>query len=403
MKRPKGYEDNFIRSYYQSLTCWFKWSYYRSQGDTKDQDSNVHIAVTNGNHDQNVGLKMGVQCLFVAQNATQEIGDNMKKKQLTIYAILAIALIIAAYFIASKIPPASNPSSNQTENDWVGISLHSLSANEAQLVNESGARWIRIDASPDFGTAVTNAKAYNLKVLGILDSWMFNQTTTFTLEEWRNAVTHYVSNYSNVDAWEIWNEPANPTYPLLNLNITAQENMSRIVEFYYSIVQTASPIIRQYDPTAKIVLFGGLNLYSGSDPNLALDKEFARQLAAMNIEQYGDAISIHAYPWMNQVQPLVWNSYTQSLAYYRALFTSNKTLEIWVTETGQPIEASGEQGQAQYMTDALGFFQGKVTHLFWYSLIDNAADQKSFGLIGNATTPRPAYYALQKQLTGKPD
>jgi hypothetical protein len=323
----------------------------------------------------------------------------MKKKQLTTYAILTIALIIGAYFIASRMTPASNP----TENDWIGISTHSLSANEAQLVNESGAGWIRIDASDNFGIAVTNAKAYNLKVLGILDSWMFNKSSSFTLEEWRDAVTHYVSNYSNVDAWEIWNEPANPIYPLLNLNITSQENMTKIVEFYFSMVQTASPIIRQCDPSAKIVLFGGLQLWSGDDVNLALDKEFARQLAAMNIEQYGDAISVHAYPWMDQVKPLVWDNYTESLAYYRALFTSNKSLEIWVTETGQSIESSGEHGQAQYMADALGYFQGKVTRLFWYSLVDNAADQKSFGLIGNATTPRLAYYVLQTQLTGKSD
>jgi hypothetical protein len=52
------------------------------------------------------------------------------------------------------------------------------------------------------------------------------------------------------------------------------------------------------------------------------------------------------------------------------------------------------------MHDALQYFQGKATQLFWYSLVDNAADQKSFGLIGNET-PRPAYYVLQKQLTGK--
>ncbi len=327
----------------------------------------------------------------------------MNKKQLTICAIFAIVLIIGAYITGSRMLPASNPTSNPIENDWVGISVHSLSANEAQLVNESGARWIRIDASDDFGTAVANAKAYNLKVLGILDSWMFNGTSAFTLEEWRNAVTHYVSNYSNsVDAWEIWNEPANPTYPLLNLNITTQQNMSRIVEFYYSMVQTASPIIRQYDPTAKIVLFGGLNLWSGNDPNLALDKEFAQQLAAMNITQYGDAISVHAYPWMEQVQPWIWEKYDESLAYYRGLFT-NKSLEIWVTETGQPIESGGEQGQAQYMTDTLQHFQGNITRLFWYSLVDNAADKKSFGLIGNASTPRLAYYILQKQLTGKSD
>jgi hypothetical protein len=171
-------------------------------------------------------------------------GKYTKKKQSIKYSVLAIALVIGAYFTASMMLPVPNP----TGNDWIGISVHSLSMNEAQLINESGACWIRADASDDFEIAVTNAKAYNLKVLGILDSWMFNQTTTFTLEEWRDAVTHYVSRYSNnVDAWEIWNEPAHPSYPLS-------------VERYYSMVQIASPIIRQYDPSAKIVLFGGLQL-----------------------------------------------------------------------------------------------------------------------------------------------
>jgi hypothetical protein len=324
----------------------------------------------------------------------------MKKKQATKYSVLAsvlaIALVIGAYFTISRLPTTSNP----IEKDWIGICVHSLSPNETKLVSESGAGWIRVDVSDDFGTAATNAKAHNLKILGILDSWMFNQTTTFTLEEWRDNVAYYVSQYADyVDAWEIWNEPANPTYPLLN--ITIQENMSQIVEFYFSMVQTASPIIRQYDPSAKIVLFGGLNLWSGNDPHLELDKNFSKQLAAMHIEQYGDAISVHAYPWRDQVETWVWDKYTESLAYYHELFT-NKSLEIWVTETGQSIEASGEDGQAQYMRDALQYFQGKVTRLFWYSLLDNAADQKSFGLIGDET-PRPAYYVLQKQLTGKSD
>ena len=74
--------------------------------------------------------------------------------------------------------------------------------------------------------------------------------------------------------------------------------MSEIVEFYFSMVEVASPIIREYDPTAKIILIGGLNLWSGKGPHLELDMKFAQELMALNIEHYGDAISIHAYPWM---------------------------------------------------------------------------------------------------------
>ena len=57
-----------------------------------------------------------------------------------------------------------------SKNDWVGISLHSLSAKEAQIVNASGASWIRIDVFPEFENSIKNAKAYDLNVLAILDS-----------------------------------------------------------------------------------------------------------------------------------------------------------------------------------------------------------------------------------------
>jgi hypothetical protein len=258
----------------------------------------------------------------------QKIAARALKTQSAKYSVLAIALIVSvigAYVVTSNVLLTPN----LIEKDWVGICVHSLSANEARSVNESGAGWIRADVSDDFGILVTNAKAYDLKVLGILDSWMFNKQTTFTLEEWRANVTHYVSQYADyVDAWEIWNEPANPTYPLLNLNVSSQENMSQIAQFYFLMVQTASSIIRQYDPAAKIVLFGGLNLWSSNDPHLALDEEFARQLSAVNIEQYGDAISIHAYPWMEHVESSVWEKYGESLVYYQGLFSANKSLEI---------------------------------------------------------------------------
>ncbi len=304
--------------------------------------------------------------------------------------VLIVVLVIGAYFIANRLLPASN----LIDGDWAGISLHSLSANEAQVVNASGARWIRIDVFPEFETAIKNAKAYDLKVLAILDSWMFTNSTMFTLEEWRGNVTHYVSQYAEyVDAWEIYNEPANPNYTLSSEKYNSKENMSQIVEFYFSMVEIASPIIREYDPSAKIVLFGGLNLWSGGEYNLALDKEFAQELAVLNIEQYGDAVSIHAYPWSAKIEPTVWQRYDEALDYYRDLFT----LEFWVTETGHYVDVEGEEGQARYMHDALAYFKGKVARFFWYSLVDNAWEDQCFGLIDEGT-PRLAYYELKNKL-----
>ena len=321
-----------------------------------------------------------------------EVHNTRNRIKLSFFVLL-IVLLVGAYFIANSLLPASKP----IDNDWVGISLHSLSANEAQIVNASGERWIRIDVSEelsDFNISMKNAKDCNLSVLAILDSWMFNKSSTFTLEEWRGNVTYYVSQYAEyVDAWEIWNEPANPTYPLLDFTLPSQENMSKIVQFYFSMVQTASPIIRQYDPSAKIVLLGGLNLWSGNDPHLELDKEFAQELAVLSIAQYGDAFSVHSYPW-GKSKSSIWENYSDSLAYYQELHPS---LEIWVTETGYPLEYEGEEGQAQYMRDALDYFTGKAAKFFWYSLLDNAWEDQSFGLIDEGT-PRLAYYELKNKL-----
>ena len=114
------------------------------------------------------------------------------------------------------------------------------------------------------------------------------------------------------------------------------------------MVQIASQIIRQNDPTAKIILFGGLQLYTGGSGTAAIiagDKEYARNLSTLNIMQYGDAISVHAYPWGGQVSKSVWNAYSASLAEYRTIF-NNSSLDIWVTETGQNITDSGEDGSS---------------------------------------------------------
>ena len=75
-------------------------------------------------------------------------------------------------------------------------------------------------------------------------------------------------------------------------------------------------------------MFGGLNLWSGGDPHLELHKNFSRELANRNIEQYGDAVSLHAYPWSETIEATLWQRYDEALAYYRELFD----LEFWVTE-----------------------------------------------------------------------
>jgi hypothetical protein len=84
----------------------------------------------------------------------------------------------------------------------------------------------------------------------------------------------------------------------------------------------------------------------------------------------------------------VQHGYDDSLAFYKGLF--NGTLEVWVTETGKPIEdENSADAVTRYLNDALSYFDRTVSNVFWFSLHDNMNESR-FGLIENVTNPRPA-------------
>jgi hypothetical protein len=310
---------------------------------------------------------------------------------LAIIFLVAVVVIAGLLILPQPLGQSTAPgtATQKIPSNAMGICVHSLSVQDASIINATGARWIRIDISnneTDLTNSLANAKCFNLSVLGILGSWMFfDHSCNITLAEWSNAVSCNVSKYAPyVDAWEIWNEP---TSPELGWKLQAD---------YFSMVQAASPIIRQYDSSSKIVLLGGLQLYTGGSGEVQSDIEFARNLSSMNIAQYGDAISVHAYPWNKP--DAAWNTnFQDSLSSYRALFPG---LEVWVTETGQNISDSGLPGQAQYLNQSLSFFKGKVDKVFWYALHDDNPGEGDFGLVNTDNSPRGAYGNLQDFFLG---
>lgn len=162
------------------------------------------------------------------------------------------------------------------------------------------------------------------------------------------------------------------------------------------MVQDASSIIRQYDNSSKIVLLGGQQLFTGGSDVVQSDLDFARNISSLNIAQYGDAISVHAYPWNKTAA--VWNSsYNDFIQEYKALFPS---LEVWVTETGQNISDSGIKGQAKYLNQSLDFFNGEIDKVFWYALHDENSTMGDFGLVNADNNFRKVYTDLQSTLAG---
>ncbi|NLF88096.1 hypothetical protein GX563_04650 [Candidatus Bathyarchaeota archaeon] len=59
---------------------------------------------------------------------------------------------------------------------------------------------------------------------------------------------------------------------------------------------------------------------------------------------------------------------------------------------------STESAQTQYLKDSLEFFNGKVSHVFWYALHDENPSKGDFGLTRLDFQPREAYSALQERL-----
>jgi hypothetical protein len=305
--------------------------------------------------------------------------------------ITVLALVLAPIFLA--LASLAIPLQASTRPGLIGVSVHSLTTQEADFVKLANAQWVRADVAElpseySFADIVTNAKNRGIKVLGLLDIWTMKWNWNFTTKDWEIAVRTSVAQHKdNVDAWEIWNEPEYPSNP-----ITAER--------YFEMLRTAYSIIKEYAPHSEVLMGGGLNLNTGGDPWLARDQAFAKRLSELGAEQYADGISFHAYPWTNKIADWVWQRYDESLGFYRSLF--KKHLEVWITETGYPAEVEGETSQSAYLAKAVSFFgQRSADAVFWYELRDTAYSNPTptFGLLTETLTPRPAFYSLQALLT----
>jgi len=308
--------------------------------------------------------------------------------------IVALALTLTLIFLV--LASSAAPLEASTRPGLIGVSVHSLTTREADLVKLVNVQWVRADVAElpneySFATIVANAKSRGIRILGILDIWTMKWDWNFTLSNWENAVRTSVAQYKDdVDAWEIWNEPEYPSNP-----ITAER--------YFEMLRIAYSIIKEYAPDSKVLMGGGLHLNTGGDPWLGRDVAFAKRLSELGADQYADGISFHAYPWTNKVASWVWERYDKSLGFYRSLF--KKHLEVWITETGYPAEEEGEMSQSAYLAKALSFFGEKaVDAFFWYELRDTAYSNPTptFGLLTKTLTPRPAFYSLQGLLTTGP-
>lgn len=268
-----------------------------------------------------------------------------------------------------------------------GVSLHSLSQAQANLLKAAGIHYVRIDVSltsAAFQNVYSLAASNGLSVIGILDFYLVNSNQSFTLNDWRIAVTNAVNAYPAISVWEVWNEPTQAKYQFGYMDGSPQH--------YYDILKVSYQAVKAKNPNAVVLALGGAQF----TPHL--DYPFAQQVWGLGAANYSDAISIHPYPYQLNIGR-TWsyyeNDWTTELARYRSF-----NRPIWITETGLQSTQNNETDQASYLQESYNFFkQQNVSEYTWYDLIDSG---DSWGLLRANSTIKPAYTTYLNLLHAEP-
>jgi hypothetical protein len=331
----------------------------------------------------------------------------MKRHSVIVAVVITVMIIAIPLFWGLKSPlfaDTSKPWPNPTDTPIptptpvymkIGVVAHDMTADQANFLASNGVNWIRADVSIDPNdTLFTNwdkiyrlAKDNNLSLIGTLLPQTMNLNNSFTLDDWNQTVKTAVQEYGNyVSAWEIWNEPTVSEATCGYFNGTAQR--------YVDLMRVAYPIIKEYS-NAPVLGFGGLPLYSSTDPLRRQSLTFAQEVVNLGGMRYCDAISLHAYPW-GHYGPFVESAFNSSLSLYRQMAGGK---EIWITEAGQKSQPDqlvtySSQEQSDYLNASYTFLKSQnVSAYFWYELSDDNNPHQAFGLYCNdSTTAKTALY-----------
>lgn len=148
-------------------------------------------------------------------------------------------------------------------------------------------------------------------------------------DQWEDFVRTVTQRYRNqVDAWEVWNEPDNPTY----MHGNSLESMHNLLKWSY-------PLIKHYDPTSTV-----LNGPIASIENTEYVHELYQQSG-----QYFDELAIHLYYCDEYVQ---YGNSNEKLFHdieqLRSAIPENKRSKpMWITEMGCSLGTEGIDTQIQ--------------------------------------------------------
>lgn len=350
--------------------------------------------------------------------------------------VVATILLLVIGLVALVIRPAvgANPRAVPTD-PVVGVHLHAgwIETDRAarleimDLLAAAGVERIRVDLSwaglePDgpgivdpywddrVASILADAAARDLGVLAVMwqtPVWASASGVVQAVPDDPEAYGRFLASFAQrhgdgIAAYEIWNEPNEDDFFLGDAND------------YVALLRSAATALRANDPTADIVL--GAPTYNDTN-----------WLAAVYDAGAGgnfDVMATHPYLAPSDMPPETTSASSSiylltHVAAVQELMADNgdDDLPIWFTEFGWHTAPSTEDDppwergvsetlQAEYLVrtiDLVAQRYPRVEEIYWYNARDrndSHARNNSYGLLERDLTPKPAYWALQRRLTG---
>jgi hypothetical protein len=247
------------------------------------------------------------------------------------------------------------------------------SQTEAAMV-DLGVRWVRIDwITGEMGPFMERMSNDGIEVLAIINHNTLNQQN-FTLQNWQGNVSAIVASNDAkfVSAWEIWNEPNNPSFYIGYMDGTP--------EHYFDMLKVAYTTIKATSNSSVVS--------AGLAPNDDW-QTWLNNLQDLGLNNYSDIQGIHLY----------YDFASTNLEKVNSVKAYGQP--VWITEIGRPssTENYSPKDQATYLTNNFDLLAPNVEKVFWYELKDNVGltppKENFFGLITTEYAPKPSYDALK--------
>jgi hypothetical protein len=199
--------------------------------------------------------------------------------------------------------------------------------------------------------------------------------------------------------WQVWNEPSSPAYYWPKPSAAG----------YADLLGLAADVIREQDPSARILLAGLFGTPGGGPGGIFLPRFLDRLYDVQGVEEDFDAVALHPYsPGIDGMKAQI------ELARREMRQAKDAATDLWVTELGwasdgpKEIQAvKSERGQARTLTRAFMLLRANrgrwnVIGVNWFSLRDTPKRKSPCpgcpytGLLERDGEPKPAWRAFVK-------